>query len=547
MQKSTVIFGLFVLLAATSVFSQARSEPLYSTSFEDFPAGMLEQHADGKVVWKALGKSEITDKYHKTGSRALHLFGGTANTLELRLEGQLQRSKGIRFEAERWTSKSPFQFRVLAETSGGWNEISNLDELVIVGRGFHSHVVLKLPEGAPITGLRLVGTAPEDAGILIDDFALLSETPKDVAKVPKVATEPIAKLLEKQTLFVSGKQDTHTFRIPAIITALNGDLIAVCDARRASSADLLYARDIDIAIRRSSDNGKTWSDMELLCEFGDGRPASDPSLILDRTTGEIFCFYNYMDQDKSPKEFRLYVQSSKDNGKTWGAARDITDQIAKPEWKMDFKFITSGRGIQTRNGELLHTLVNLKNGLHLFGSRDHGSTWFLIDTPVKPADESKIIELADGRLMINARVSGQGCRSVHVSEDHGKSWISQADRNLVDPGCNASILRYTSVKDGYDKNRLLFSNANSASGRQNLSVRISYDEGETWSDGKVIDPGPSAYSDLTICKDGTIGVLYEPGYSEVRFARFTLEDLTDGTDKLSKPYRVGSKSDLNSK
>lgn len=67
-------------------------------------------------------------------------------------------------------------------------------------------------------------------------------------------------------------------------------------------------------------------------------------------------------------------------------------------------------------------------------------------------------------------------------------------------------------------------------------MRISYDEGRTWSDGKVINPGPSAYSSLTICKDGSIGVLYEPGYKAVRFARFTLEDLTDGKDKLSRPY-----------
>ena len=76
------------------------------------------------------------------------------------------------------------------------------------------------------------------------------------------------------------------------------------------------------------------------------------------------------------------------------------------------------------------------------------------------------------------------------------------------------------------------------SGRKNLAVRISYDEGLTWSDGRVIDPGPSAYSSLSILKDGSIGVLYEPGYKAVRFARFTLEDLTDGKDKLTKPYVV---------
>jgi sialidase-1 len=350
------------------------------------------------------------------------------------------------------------------------------------------------------------------------------------------AQEPM-QLLENKALFISGTENTHTFRIPALITAPNGDLIAACDARRENARDLIWARDIDIAVKRSSDNGKTWSDMELVCDYGDGKPASDPSFILDQTTGEIFCFYNYMDQDAAPKEFRLYVQSSKDNGQTWSKARDITDEIALPEWKMDFKFITSGRGIQTREGELLHTMVNLKNGLRLFGSHDHGKTWQMKNVAIKPANESKVIELADGRYMVNSRANKQGCRWVHTSTDKGKTWESAASTELIDPGCNASIIRYTSTADGYTKNRLLFCNANSAKGRKNLTVRISYDEGKTWSAGKVVDPGPAAYSSLTICQDGSIGVLYEPGYKEVRFTRFTLEDLTDGKDKLSKPYR----------
>lgn len=539
MLKTARVICYLATLAAASVRAEAGSEALYSTSFEEFPAGGLSEFEDGELDWIGLGKSEITADYHKTGAQCLHLFGGTDNILEIRLDGGMRAARGIRFEAERWTSKSPFQFRILAETWGAWNEVANLDDLVLVGRGFPSRIVLALPGEAPITALRLVTTAPEHAGVLIDDFELLKETPGNVTQAPKVATRPIEKLLDAQALFLSGTEDTHTFRIPALLTALNGDLIAACDARRQSGADLIHVRDIDIVVRRSSDNGRTWSDMELVCDFGDGRPASDPSLILDRTTGEIFCFYNFMDQDKAPREFRLYVQRSSDHGKTWGEAKDITDQIAKAGWKKDFKFITSGRGFQTRDGDLLHTLVNLQSGLHLFRSQDHGDSWHLIDVPVTPADESKIIELADGRWMINSRVNGAGVRWVHVSDDRGQTWTSRGDRSLIDPGCNASIVRYTSVQDGYRKNRLLFSNANSFNGRRNLSVRISYDEGATWSEGKVIDPGPSAYSSLTICRDGSLGVLYEPGHAEVRFVRFTLEDLTDGRDKLSKPYRAG--------
>ena len=175
---------------------------------------------------------------------------------------------------------------------------------------------------------------------------------------------------------------------------------------------------------------------------------------------------------------------------------------------------------------------------HVFGSKDHGKTWYLKNkVPLHPGDESKVIELDDGRLMVNCRVGGYGMRHVHVSDDDGATWTGWRETQQVDPGCNGAIIRYTSVQDGYAKNRLIFSNANSPKGRRNLAVRISYDEGKTWCDGKVITPGGAMYSDLTICPDGTIGILYEPG-SGVRFTSISLEDLTDGKDSLSKPYKV---------
>ena len=99
---------------------------------------------------------------------------------------------------------------------------------------------------------------------------------------------------------------------------------------------------------------------------------------------------------------------STDHGASWSEPEDITPQIAPEAWHGDFKFITSGRGIQTRSGTLLHTMVNLDHGLHLFGSDDHGDSWYLIDTPVEPANESKVVELADGTWMVNSRVNGGG-------------------------------------------------------------------------------------------------------------------------------------------
>lgn len=342
-----------------------------------------------------------------------------------------------------------------------------------------------------------------------------------------------------QDLFNADEVDgVACFRIPAIITAPNGDLIAAIDERVPGCGDLKFSKDINIVIRRSSDNGKTWSDIETVVDLPYGQSASDPSLIVDRDTKEIFMFYNYMDLDKEKDVYYFQVVKSSDNGKTWTKPEDITSQIAKEEWHKDFKFITSGRGIQTRDGKLLHTMVNLNSGLHLFASDDHGKSWYLIDTPIQPADESKVIELADGTWMINARVNGAGMRYVHRSTDEGKTWTTTEEPELIDPGCNASIIRYTAIEDGYKKNRLLFSNAKMEKGRMNMTVRVSYDEGKTWTEGKTIYSGGSAYSSLTVLKNGDIGLFFEQdGYTKNPYVSFSLKWLTDGDDKYKKPSK----------
>ncbi len=329
------------------------------------------------------------------------------------------------------------------------------------------------------------------------------------------------------------------FRIPSIVTAKNGDLIASIDERVPSCGDLIHSKDINIVVRRSDDNGKTWGEIETVVDFPLGQSASDPSMIVDDKTGDIFMFYNFMDLDKERHIYYFHVVKSEDNGKTWSKPVDITSQIAKPEWKKDFKFITSGRGIYTSDGKLLHTMVRVGKGVQIFGSDDHGNTWYVIDTPpINPADESKIMELADGRWMVNSRVNGAKMRYSHISSDQGKTWKLKAETKLIDPSCNGSIIRYTSKADGFDKNRLIFSNAASTKGRENLTVRVSYDEGETWSDGKVIYAGSSAYSDLTVLENGDLAVFFEKdGHKKNEVVVFSLEWMTDGKDTYTKPKR----------
>jgi len=238
-------------------------------------------------------------------------------------------------------------------------------------------------------------------------------------------------VIEYHNLFDSTmREGVSCYRIPAIITAPNADLLVAIDERVPSCRDLKWSKDINIVVRRSSDTGNTWSEIETVVDYPYGQSASDPSMIVDQVTGEIFLFFNFMDLDNEKDVYYLKVVRSRDNGRSWSSPIDITSQITKPEWNNDFKFITSGRGIQTSTGKLLHTLVNLENHLHLFESDDHGKTWSLIDTPIIPANESKVVELADGSWMINSRIEGGGLRFVHTSSDQGKSWISRPDSSL---------------------------------------------------------------------------------------------------------------------
>lgn len=312
------------------------------------------------------------------------------------------------------------------------------------------------------------------------------------------------------------------YRIPALTQTPNGTLLAAIDERVPSCADLNGSRDINIVLRSSTDGGATWSPIQRVADFHDGIAASDPSFITDERSGTVFLFYNVMDHDSSPGRYRFYVMRSNDDGASWSSPTDITNQLAKPEWVDDFMFITSGRGIQSREGILLHTLVNLQRGVHVFQSEDAGASWSLVEHPLVPGDESKIVELGDGTWMVNSRVSEVGHRWVHTSTDAGLSWSSRPDTTLVDPASNAAILAL------HQTGGLAFLNANHPSSRENLSIRISEDNGATWSLPLTLFTGSAAYVSADLLENGDVGVFYERNdYRENVFRRVRITSVDE--------------------
>lgn len=344
---------------------------------------------------------------------------------------------------------------------------------------------------------------------------------------------------EQTTLWKNGDGGIGVYRIPAICTAPNGDLVAVCDARSRHGGDLDSCQPINISCRRSNDNGATWTPAvnTWTWPWNDQEQwaASDPSFIVDQETKTIFLFYNVWECVEKKGIYQFYVQESKDNGGTWSEPRNISNDIAFKEWNFGgqrgqggFIFITSGSGVQMKDGTLMHTLVRVggPTEVALFGSSDHGKTWRHFGSPAKQGDECKFVELEDGTWMINSRGGGSAGREIHRSKDQGKTWESTFDTNLLDPGCNGQLMLFPLdlIKpplEGMPKAVLLFSNCK-AIGRRNLFLRTSWDYGETWNEGVCIEPAGAAYSDMTILKDGRVGVLFEgAGYATIRFC--TLE------------------------
>jgi sialidase-1 len=353
-------------------------------------------------------------------------------------------------------------------------------------------------------------------------------------------------------VFVAGDGGYHTFRIPSVIMNAEGTLLAFAEGRKAAAAD---SGDIDLVLKRSRDGGATWSALEVIGD--NGRDSfSNPCPVIDTRTGHLLLLATRnigTDREadiiagRSKGTPRVWIMRSSDHGATWSRPEELTASTKRADWT--WYAVGPGIGIQTSSGRIVVPANHASAGSgvhrsHVILSDDGGRTWRIGGVSVDGTNESQVVQLADGRLMLNMRNHPPrpdgSFRMVATSSDGGESWTTaQPDRVLVEPPAQASIVRLTRESAG-ERNRLLFSNPASTK-RERMTVRLSYDEGSTWPISRVIHEGPAAYSTLVVLRDARIGLLFERGdknaYEKITFATFTLGWLSDGKDRLAPAAR----------
>jgi len=360
-----------------------------------------------------------------------------------------------------------------------------------------------------------------------------------------LGTVVFAEPVMQKPLFVKGVGGYNIYRIPALLTTQKGTLLAFCEGREGGDSS-----DVDLLLRRSEDGGETWSRKQVVWDQSQN-VCGNPCPVQDRDTGIIWLLMTWNRSDDDEGEIiagesndlrRPYVCYSTDDGNTWSKPVDLTETCRDPNW--GWYATGPGVAIQLKSGKHKGRLVCPANhsdlkytdhhyGSHVIYSDDHGKTWHRSE-PIGPGcNESQVVELVDGTLMMNMRSYGRndGYRSIATSTDGGESWTKAwRHEQLIEPTCQASFLRY-SLASSNGKNRLLFSNPASMDDRVNMTVRVSYDEGKTWPVAKQLYDGSSAYSCLTVLPDGDIGCLYEVGEDDaaINFARFPLEWLEGST------------------
>ncbi|MEO3803059.1 sialidase family protein [Nonomuraea sp. B1E8] len=380
---------------------------------------------------------------------------------------------------------------------------------------------------------RRAGAVLVVAGLLVGVLG----APAAAAPAETSATGDTAPFVDEQVLYKRGDFGYACFRIPAVVRAADGTLLAFAEGRVKDCGD---DEDIDLVLRRSADGGRTWGPLQVVSE-GNGTTHGNPVPIVDERTGRVVLVSTHNGAEPCPNgcDRDPWVQVSDDHGATWSAAREMTEG-KRPEWN---HWYATGpmHGIQLKHGPHAGRLVVGASyeswdrvgahayGTHLLYSDDSGVTWNIgaetsSDDGTMIAQEVTVVELDDGRIYASARERGtdEGSRAYATSSDSGETWDApfRTMPALATTDVQASLLRF-------GEKRILFSSPMHPGAREAMGIRSSSDEGrrfETWNEGKVFHWGPSAYSDMVRLDGAEAALMYEAGdvspYEQIRFARF---------------------------
>jgi sialidase-1 len=341
-------------------------------------------------------------------------------------------------------------------------------------------------------------------------------------------------------IFVNGQDGYPAYRIPSLIATKRGSLLAFAEGR----ASLRDHAENDIVLKRSFDLGKSWQPLQLVHEDGTNA-LGNPTAVVVRETGRVLLMYQRypygFDEHKAepgidgPHICRTFIQHSDDDGGSWSSPVDVTAQVKRP-MGVTSTATGPGIGIQLRRGSHAgRILMPFNQGpygewqAYAVFSDDQGRSWRYGDTAPEGsaghANEVQFVELKDGSVMLNARNQGGGLklRKISISHDGGETWSkTEQDPVLIEPVCQASLIRHPGNGEP-EKDVFLFCNPASQTARTNGAVRLSRDEGKTWSVSRVIYPGGFAYSCLASLPDGAVGCLFErDGTKKISFTRFSL-------------------------
>ncbi len=348
----------------------------------------------------------------------------------------------------------------------------------------------------------------------------------------------------------------HTYRIPALGVSPTGTLLCVYDMRRRMGRDL--QEDIDIGLSRSKDRGQTWEPVRVIMDMGEfgGLPqeqngCSDPGIIIDQQTGEIFCFalwmngkpgkHQWVDDGSEPgfeigKTAQFMMVRSTDDGLTWSKPENMTRNLKQEAWWLLAP--SPQQGIQLADGTLVMPIQGrVEREPHatfaaLMISRDHGKTWAVGQPGYSGGNECQAAQLGDNSIMLNIRNDHERFRAVVVTKDLGQTWQSHStSRNtLIEPNCNGSLLRVDYDQDGVKKHVLLFANPHTQKGRTHHTIQVSFDDGQSWpaSHHLLLDEGLGAgYPSLAQIDSEHIGIVYEGSQAHLVFEKISLAELLE--------------------